>query len=173
MRGSACFQPIFPSPVDLPSRCSTSRRRVRFSTPSHLWMVVLGILTLGLCLSQHMTRAPRAADPSLLGEHLACVESVVFDSSGRWLASSGGDGSVYLWAVHRHELGVALQRAQGSEAIFGYCLAFAPDGSSLAAANSDGSVTLWNVGSGTHRRTFRFSTECVRCVAYSPLVMPA
>ena len=121
---------------------------------------MLGILTLVPVFTARYDQSP-------LGEHPACVESVAFDPSGRWLASSAGDGSV-CFVTSTATCWALPQRPQGSEAKFGYGLAFAPDGSSLPAANSDGSVALWNVAFETHRRTFRLSTVSVRCVAYSP-----
>ena len=160
MHRSAFFRPIFRTPIDLPGQCSTSSGAFRFSIPSWLWIVVLGIPTLGLYLSQDMTRAPRAADRSLLGEHAACVESVAFDPRGRWLAAAGSDGAVYLWDVHRHEVGVALKQeiirvldatASRLHPIVG--AAFSPDGKLLATASPYSGIALWDAMSGRRLKT--------------------
>jgi WD40 repeat protein len=130
---------------------------------------MLGILALGLAhLAQKKARVDRDDDQVLLGKHSISVESVVVDSGQRWLVSTGGDGSVYLWDIARRELTMALEREAGAAATFAYSAAFTLDGSRAGAAFSNGSVTLWNVLSCERQTTIQFDTESVRGLAFSP-----
>jgi WD40 repeat protein len=160
---------LFKIPYYLMRSSSTTSGRSRFSIGSPLWLVTLGVLALALAhFTQEGASVVRDDDQVLLGKHSISVESVVVDPGRRWLVSTGGDGSVYLWDIARRKLTMALEREAESAATFAYCAAFTPDGSRVGAAFSDGSVTLWNVLSGGRQTTLQFNSAQVRGLAFSP-----
>jgi|SRR5262249_12290819 len=71
------------------------------------------------------------------------VLTIAFSPDGRTLATSGADGSIYLWDVATGHL-VATHTDPGAGGI--YSVAFSPDGRILAAAGTNGSIYLWHVG---------------------------
>ena len=168
MRRSSDRSPVVRSCSDLPGRRAPIPRRFRLPFPRWGSLAALGILAWVLGhLAENSRRGPSTTDGGLLGVHPARVGSVAFDSAGRWLASAGGDGSVYLWDLTRRELSMAFRRAPGQETTFAYSLAFSPDGSTVAAANCDGSVTMWDVASGSLQHTFSDECRAIGCLTFS------
>ena len=165
---SSDFGPtIARSGFDLSRPCSTMSGRARFSIPLGWCMAALGSLACGVVyLSVDATRAVAKMDRNLVGMHPTWVESVAFDPKSRWLASAGGDGSVYLWNVDEREPARALEETPGTEAA--YCVAFTPDGRELVVGGKGGSITIWNLTSGNRRPTFRFGSQVTRCLAFTP-----
>ncbi len=88
---------------------------------------------------------PRKYRVTLTG-HTKDVRSVVFDPSGRILASAGDDASIRLWDVATGRLlrpPIARAHADAIRA-----LAFGPDGTWLASAGRDNDIRLWNPRTG-------------------------
>ncbi len=166
---SPSHRPLFRSRRDLTRWSPTRSGRVRFSIGSSTWIGILGVLALWLArLAQEGARVDRDDDNVLLGKHPISVESVVVDPGQRWIVSTGGDGSVYLWDIARRKLTMALEREAGPAATFAYCAAFTCDGSLVGAAFSDGTVTFWDVLSCKPQPTLHFDTESVRSLTFSP-----
>jgi WD40 repeat protein len=69
-------------------------------------------------------------------------EEVVFDPSGRMLASGSSDGTVQLWDV---ATGQCIATLEGSTSLGVSSLAFDSTGGTLASACADGTVKLWDV----------------------------
>ncbi len=74
---------------------------------------------------------------------IAVAPGVVFDPSGRRLATYSADPSVRLWDLDSGELERTLK---GGESYFG-SVAFSPDGELLAGGDANG-VYVWNADSG-------------------------
>ncbi|MDM8568578.1 WD40 repeat domain-containing protein [Thiotrichales bacterium HSG1] len=76
-----------------------------------------------------------------LKDHTDTVEAVVFDSQGKWLASSGDDKQIIFWSLpnpNREE----LYRLQASNKV--WALAVSPDGKLLASGGNDNNISLWD-----------------------------
>jgi WD40 repeat protein len=166
---SPFYRPLFQSRRDLTRWSPTTSGRVQFSIGSSIWIGMVGVLALGLAhFAQKGASVDRDDDQVLLGKHAISVESVVVDPGQRWIVSTGGDGSVYLWDIARRKLTMALEREAGSAATYAYCAAFTSDGSLVGTAFIDGTVTLWDVLSCERKPTLHFDTESVRSLTFSP-----
>jgi WD40 repeat protein len=96
--------------------------------------------------------------------HLDIVNSIVFSSDGKQLASASGDRTVKLWDAASGKL---LQMLEGhSESV--NSVAFSPDGKQLVSASFDKTVKLWDAASGVLLQMLEGHSEGVNCVAFSP-----
>ncbi|MGI9436105.1 MAG: protein kinase domain-containing protein [Geminicoccaceae bacterium] len=84
--------------------------------------------------------------PSLKG-HEGGVRDLDFGPEGRWLASAGADGSVWLWSVGSSLTGPNRQVGTFDDVVSG--IAFGPGGKLIASAQGDGTIRLWDVVLGT------------------------
>lgn len=76
------------------------------------------------------------------GKPSGLVWAVVFNPSGDFLASAGGDGQIYLWDVHK---GGLVKTFEGHQAAV-TSLAFSPDGKWLVSGSLDATVRFWKSG---------------------------
>jgi WD40 repeat protein len=81
--------------------------------------------------------------------HEEQIESLVCDSSGRWLASGSVDGMVQVWEmVQQQPRGPVVLAGRHSSKI--NALSFDPTGRWLVSGGGDGNVVLWDVQSPAH-----------------------
>src|SRR4051812_32817264 len=88
----------------------TARADVRL--PAVPWRLTIGLLALvlvGPLLVGEPDPGPEASERSRLGNHPQWVQAVAISADGRRLASTGFDGSVYLWDVQRASLDSVLE----------------------------------------------------------------
>jgi WD40 repeat protein len=87
--------------------------------------------------------------------------SIAFDSTGSWLATSGGnDVRVFDAGTWSRALTIAGPRIRA--------LSFDPTGPRLATGSAAGDASIWNILSGTRTRHLREIGEPVTAVAFSP-----
>ena len=93
---------------------------------------------------------------------------IAFSPDGKWVASSGNDGTVQVWEA---ETGKVIFKLTGHTGpTFG--VAFSPDGKSLASSSVDRTVKVWQLpAAGGHvpePLTLYGNTGAVYRIAYSP-----
>ncbi len=87
---------------------------------------------------------------------------IALSPRGETLASSHGDGRVYLWDLHAGELAASLD----NEAPVG-ALSFSPDGTRLASAGASGTIRLWDATGGAPGAALQYG-DSVHSIAFSP-----
>jgi WD40 repeat protein len=115
-----------------------------------------GRLVLTVDASQHATLWRRSRGTwrrrSLrIGRRLASVDSAVFGSGGRRLATGSLDGSVRLWSTARPENSTPLGTGGGSRVT---ALAFDRSGTRLAAGHANGAIRVVRLRAGAPARAY-------------------
>jgi len=98
-----------------------------------------------------------------LTEAFDAITAVAISPSGKFWATGGRRGSVWVWRENGHTLHLALQAH--TEAV--WALAFSPDERRLSSGSLDGSVKLWEVESGIARWS-GWQTSGIDCLAFAP-----
>jgi WD40 repeat protein/serine/threonine protein kinase len=97
--------------------------------------------------------------------HTWTVPNVAFDRTGAFLASAGGDGTVFIWdPCSGQKLGTLQPRHEGSVT----SVVFSPDGKYLASGSLDRTVKLWTTGSWKLSRAISDAHGGVKNVAFAP-----
>ncbi len=106
----------------------------------------------------------QAAAPSVVTQlkgHSGPVKGVAFAGDGRWIVSSGGDGTVKVWDATTR----ALVRTVTLDA--GAATAFAAEGRRAASGHNDGSVSVWDLDAGEKVAAFKRNDAMVSAVAFT------
>ncbi|MCP4700785.1 MAG: hypothetical protein GY862_28615 [Gammaproteobacteria bacterium] len=82
------------------------------------------------------------------------VNSVAFDSLGRWLVSAGNDARILRWSLPDGEKLSEWQAPAPVRAVV-----VSPDGTRIASGGTDNDITLWDTVSGEVLRTFSGHSE--------------
>lgn len=107
-------------------------------------------------------RADRSA--AAFAPHDATVTDLAHDPTGRWLASTAGDGSVHVIDVRSRTLAHVL----AGHTAAAWSPQFSPDGALLATVSSDGTLRVWDVASGAVQNVFTGVGEGVAACAWAP-----
>ena len=93
---------------------------------------------------------------------------IAFSPDGKWVATSGNDGTVQVWEAETGNVVFKLTGHTGPT--FG--VAFSPDGKSLASSSVDRTVKVWQLpaagGQVPEPLTLYGNTGAVYRIAYSP-----
>ncbi|MGW7513083.1 nSTAND1 domain-containing NTPase [Streptomyces massasporeus] len=92
----------------------------------------------------------------------AGVNSAVFSSDGRTLATAGDDDTARLWDTTTGRLRHTLRHTADVHGV-----TFSPDGRTVATAGDDDSARLWDTTTGRLRHTLRHTAD-VHGVTFSP-----
>ena len=92
------------------------------------------------------------------------INDLAFDVTGRFLASAGNDGTVFIWDVRA---GQELRNLQPSHELDATSVAFSPDGGYLASGSMDRTVKLWSAKNWKLVRTIPDVHGGVKSVAFA------
>ncbi|MGA2298603.1 MAG: VWA domain-containing protein, partial [FCB group bacterium] len=101
-------------------------------------------------------------DTMVLG--MGTIETIALSGDGKYLATGGSSGRVYLWDF---VTGTLLKSFTGHTGEI-RSLTFSPDGNTIASAGWDKTIILWNVITGKRLNTLTGHVSGVNSVAYSP-----
>ena len=113
---------------------------VRLAVPSPDGRTIAVLSADGATLYDLGTRRELGA----LSGQKGAVLAAAFAPDGKFLATSGTDGSVTLWAVDKRAVKQTLQAHAGGVR----ALAMKLDGTLIASGGADGAIKLWDVKSG-------------------------
>src|SRR2546425_2353584 len=99
----------------------------------------------------------------VLTETFDAITAVAISPSGKFWATGGRRGRVWVWRENGHTLHLALQAH--TDAV--WALAFSPDERRLSSGSLDGSVKLWEVESGIALWS-GLQTMGIDCLAFAP-----
>lgn len=98
---------------------------------------------------------------AFLYHHTSSVAGLAFSPDGKWLASGGGNGQIFLWDLSAYK-SVAEFKSSIAD------VSFSPDSKILASAQGN-NVILWDLQSrNPNGRTLAGSTSPIRSVQFSP-----
>jgi WD40 repeat protein len=98
--------------------------------------------------------------------HSSRVNSVLFSTDGRWVASVGADSEIKLWRAEDGGLVNTLRQEKGSP----HNIAFSPDGKMLASgsASATRNLLIYRVADGSLLRTVTAHHNGTTCIAFTP-----
>jgi Tol biopolymer transport system component len=108
--------------------------------------------------------APPFSPLFTLAGHTAGVFHVTYSPDGKFLATSGKDATIRLWAS---DTGKQVRDFRGYRHVV-FSSAFSPDGKRLASAGGDGTVRLWDVETGKQVGLLKGHSDEAYGVAFSP-----
>jgi WD40 repeat protein/serine/threonine protein kinase len=103
---------------------------------------------------------------TFLRGHDGLLQAVDFSPNGRWLASAGSNGQIFLWDVETNEIIREFLGHDPSQLV--NRVRFNPDGTLLASASDDTLVILWDVETGEQLANFDGHDAWVQSVDFSP-----
>lgn len=95
--------------------------------------------------------------------HSGPVIGVAWSPDGKWLASSGNDGTVQVWNAQNGDL-----RWKTSVARFAFAVVWSPDGTKIAAGGSAGSLAVLNAATGASMAIYLGQGGDIEGIAWSP-----
>jgi len=93
--------------------------------------------------------------------HSGPVKGVAFAGDGRWIVSSGGEGTVKVWDVTTR----ALVRTVTLDA--GAATALAAEGRRAASGHKNGSVSVWDLDAGEKVAAFKRNDAMISAVTFT------
>ena len=89
------------------------------------------------------------------------INALGLSPDGRWVASAGGDGTIWRWRLD----GSAADRARGHVGEV-HAVAISPDGTRFASAGEDGTARVWDATGGQESRRLDGPGQPVASVAF-------
>ncbi len=130
-----------------------------------------GQLIITTCRQNPCVQAWDAATGLLIAdlmEHSDAMRSVVFDRSGRYFATTGAEGSMFLWSAQELKLLHSIEGTHSGLAS-GDRLAFSWDGGLLASCLVRAcEIPVWGTKDGRQRTTIKSNGSVPRRVEFTP-----
>lgn len=97
--------------------------------------------------------------------HTRWIQALAFNNSSKILASSGGDGKIFLWKVRGKGLEPVNEFSGHDDSVLS--LSFSNDDKSLLSGSRDQTVRIWDVSQNYSNKKIKGHSDRITCASFS------